>query len=193
MKYFEAIDVALDDVSFVVAFDLLDAPTMGEFTRDGFVTGWTNASTPSNSCDTLDRQKAYIKSLVQKLSSDPSYFKQVYKGSFKYAKSEGQRAIPVEHAFAFWDMFFSGQQGGIDWSSPRTKWYDLWREYYTSKNNRPVNKDLWNQVAELVSKTREPGGESLSWWSEDGAWPTAVDDFVAFVKKKKGADGMETS
>lgn len=194
MKYFEAIDVALDDVSFVVAFELLEAPSMGEFSREGFVNGWTNASTPSNPCDTLDRQRSYIKSLVQKLSSDPAYFKQVYKGSFKYAKPEDKRAIPVEDAFAFWDMFFGGQKGGIDWGSKGTNWYELWREYYTSKNSRPVNKDLWGQVAELVSKTREPGGETLEWWSEDGAWPTAVDDFVAFVKEKRGAaGGMDTS
>jgi len=197
MQYFEAIGVAIDDVSFAVTFDLVDAPSMGEFSREGFVTGWTNASTPSNPCDTTDRQKAHIQSLVHKLGSDPSYFKQVYKSSFKYAKPEDKRAVPVEDAFAFWDVFFGGSKGGINWSSPGTKWYELWREYYTSKNNRPVNKDLWNQVAELVNKTREAGGEKLEWWSEDGAWPTAVDDFVAFVKEKRGPEavggGMDTS
>jgi len=192
-KYFDVIGIDLEDVSVLVVSELLDAPSLGEFSREGFITGWTNAASASNPCDSLDRQKMHIKSLVQKLPNDPSYFKQVYKGSFKYAKQENQRAIPVESAFAFWDTFFDGQKGGIDWSSSSTNWYELWREYYTSKNNRPVNKDLWNQVAELVSKTREPGGETMEWWSEDGAWPTAVDDFVAFVKEKRVSGEMETN
>lgn len=194
MRYFEAIDVALDDVIFLAVFDLLDAPSMGEFSRDGFVTGWQNVSTPSNPCDTEKGQKAYIKVLREKLVSDLSYFKQVYKSSFKYAKPINQRAVPVEDAFAYWSMFFGGGRSGIDWNSPKTKWFDLWTEYYKEKNKRPVNKDLWNQVAELVSKTREEGGETLAWWSEDGAWPTAVDDFVAFVKERRAQEGgMDTS
>ena len=44
-------------------------------------------------------------------------------------------------------------------------------------------------VGELVTKTREPGGESLDWWTEDGAWPMAVDDFVGFMKDKRKCEG----
>lgn len=28
--------------------------------------------------------------------------------------------------------------------------------------------------------------ETMSWWSPDGAWPGAIDDFVGFVKAKRG-------
>lgn len=194
MSYLGEIDADLEDVVFLAVFDLVNAPAMGEFSGENFVTGWTNVATVSNPCDSIERQKGYVnKSLRSKMSSDPSYFKQIYRNSFKYAKPEGQRAVPVDQAFAFWEMFFGGGKGGIDWSSPSMNWFELWKEYYTTKNNRPVNKDLWNQVAELVSKTREDGGETLEWWSEDGAWPTAVDDFVAFVKEKRAAGGMDTS
>lgn len=192
MQYLQDLHVELDDAVVMAIFDLLDAPTMGEFTKEGFVDGWQRASSPSNPCDTTDRQEQYVKVLRQKFQSDPAYFKQVYKSSFKYAKPEGQRAVPVDMAFTFWDMFFRGGHGGSEWNTPTTKWMDLWAEFYTSKNNRPVNKDLWNQVAELVTKTKEPGGETLEWWNEDGAWPTAVDDYVAFVKEKRQA-GMDTS
>ena len=37
---------------------------------------------------------------------------------------------------------------------------------------------------EFVQKTMTD--ESLAWWSEDGAWPGVVDEFVAWVKKKRG-------
>ncbi|KAK5085796.1 Scaffold-type E3 ligase [Lithohypha guttulata] len=194
MGYFEALGIGLDDVIFLAMFDLLDAPEMGVLTRESFVNNWSNVSTPSNPCDNEKSQKLYIETLRQKLKSDPAYFRQVYKGSFTYAKPAGQRVVPLEDSFAFWDMFFGGGKGGIQWNSPTTKWYDLWREYYEGKNKRPVNKDLWNQVAELVAKTREEGGETLGWWSEDGAWPTAVDEFVAFVKEKREKGGaMDTT
>lgn len=177
--------MALDDVIFLAVFDLLDAPAMGELSRESFVAGWTNVSTTTNPCDTERGQKEYINTLRGKLKTDPAYFRQVYKSAFKYAKPANQRAIPMDDVFAYWEMFYNNSKSGITWNTADTKWYDLWSEYYTEKNKRPVNKDLWNQVAELVHKTREEGGESLEWWSEDGAWPTAVDDFVAFVKEKR--------
>lgn len=194
MGYFNVVGVDPENAVSAALFDLLSAPELGVFTRDNFVEGWSNVSTPSNSCDTEKTQKAYIETLAQKLKTDPAYFKQVYKNTFQYAKPANQRAVPLDDAFAYWEMFFTGDKGGIDWNTSTTKWWDLWSEYYKEKNKRPVNKDLWNQVAELVAKTREPGGEDLSWWSEDGAWPTAVDDFVAFVKQKRGGDGaMDTN
>ena len=74
-------------------------------------------------------------------------------------------------------------------------WLDLWLEFCTTHVKRPVNKDLWNMVGELVVKTTEPGGDTLTWWTEDGAWPMAIDEFVAHIKKKGAgsADKMDTS
>ena len=189
MKYLEAIEVPLDDVIFLAVFHLLEAPAMGELSREGFVKGWSNAATNANPCDTERTQKQYIDVLRNKLSSDQVYFKQVYKNAFTYAKPVDKRAIPEDEVFAYWDMFFNSSGCGIMWNTDSIKWYDMWTEYYKEKNKRPVNKDLWNQVCELVQKTRESGGETLEWWSEDGAWPTAVDDFVAFVKERR----MDTS
>jgi len=90
-------------------------------------------------------------------------------------------------------MFYRAGKGGIEWNSESVQWLDLWSEFYKTVN-RPVNKDLWNMVGELVMKTKEPDGETLDWWTEDGAWPMAVDDFVAHVKEKRktGIDTMET-
>jgi DCN1-like protein 1/2 len=175
--------------------DLLQCPSIGEFARDGFISGWRNASSGSKQYDSTTVQAQYVDSVRKKLSADPDYFKQVYRNSFKLAKPEGQKSVPMDSAIDFWNMFFRSGKGGMEWNTPSTKWLDLWCEFYESKNKRPVNKDLWNMVGELVMKTKEPGGESLSWWTEDGAWPMAVDDFVAYVKDKRKADGdtMDTS
>ena len=72
------------------------------------------------------------------------------------------------------------------WNSASTKWLDLWLEFCETKVTRPVNKDLWNMLGDMIIRTREAGGESLDWWSEDGAWPMAIDDFIKFVKEKRG-------
>lgn len=58
-----------------------------------------------------------------------------------------------------------------------------------NKWKRPVNKDLWEQVEVFLAKTKEKGGEEMGWWSEDGAWPGAVDEFVAFVREKRAGVG----
>jgi DCN1-like protein 1/2 len=51
---------------------------------------------------------------------------------------------------------------------------------------------MWNQTFEFFQKTMQD--ETLSFWSEDGAWPGVIDEFVAFIKEKRGdlPDTMET-
>jgi DCN1-like protein 1/2 len=40
MKYFEEAEVDLEGVESFAALEIVQAPTMGEMTRDGFVNGW---------------------------------------------------------------------------------------------------------------------------------------------------------
>lgn len=40
MKYFEDLDINVEDLDSFVVFEIVQAPTMGEMTRDGFVNGW---------------------------------------------------------------------------------------------------------------------------------------------------------
>ena len=206
-KYLSDLSIALDEVVHLALCDLLSCPSIGEFDRESFISGWTAASTtspnspippPPKPLDATPRQQAYVSTLRKRLTSDPVYFKTVYRSSFKLAKqNESQRSVPLDAAIEFWKMFFSASSGGIEWNSKATPWLDLWCEFYETQGKRPVNKDLWNMVGELVQKTKEPGGESLEWWTEDGAWPMAVDEFVAWVKEKRkvegGGDEMDTS
>jgi len=194
-RYLTDLNVELDEVAHLALCDLLQCPSIGEFERDPFISGWRSISTSRKQYDTPASQAQYLDVIRKKLSTDTAYFKQVYRYAFKLAKPEGQRSVPMDSAIDFWNMFFRQGKGGIDWNTSSTNWLDLWCEFYESKSKRPVNKDLWNMVGELVLKTREPDGESLSWWTEDGAWPMAIDDFVAFVKEKRKTDGdsMDTS
>ena len=186
----------MDEVATLGLFELLQCPSIGEFEREKFIAGWRGVSSGSNPqpCENIQRQIAHVNTMRRRLSAEPAYFKQIYRYTFNLAKPEGHKSVPMESALEFWRMFYGAGRGGMEWNSNATPWLDWWLEYYEKKSKRPVNKDLWNMVGELVLKTKEPGGESLDWWNEEGAWPMAVDEFVEFVKeKRKAGDGMDIS
>lgn len=189
-SYLGDLNVALDDIALLCLCELLQCSSIGEFDREPFISGWQSAGT----LDTIQKQSAHIASLRKRLSTDRHYLKKVYRYAFNLAKPAGQKSVPMDSALEFWQMFFNSSQGGVEWNSNNTAWLDEWLLFYETKGKRPVNKDLWNMVYELMVKTTEPGGEELSWWNEDGAWPMAVDDFVAHIKEQRAADAaMDTT
>lgn len=47
-----------------------------------------------------------------------------------------------------------------------------------------MNKDMWDQTLVFAERTLED--ESMGFWSEDAAWPGVIDEFVEYVKGKRG-------
>ncbi|RMZ90678.1 hypothetical protein DV736_g2081, partial [Chaetothyriales sp. CBS 134916] len=182
-SYLSDLSIAVDEVVHFALCDLLNVDSIGEFERKAF---------QPQPLDTIARQSAHVSLLRKRLTSDPAYFKTIYRAAFKFAKPEHQRSVPLESALEFWKMFFSAASGGIEWNNGRggVQWLDLWLEFYETQGKRPVNKDLWNMVGELVLKTKEePDEQTLEAWRADGAWPFAIDDFIAWVKERpKGGD-----
>ena len=43
---------------------------------------------------------------------------------------------------------------------------------------------MWDQTGVFAMKSLDD--ESMSWWSEDGAWPGVLDEFVVYVREKRG-------
>jgi len=120
-----------------------------------------------------------------------SLFKRVYKHTFISSKERGQKAIPLDNAIIYWQMLFSPT--GMPWVTGTTNWLALWVEFLQASWKKSVNKDMWNMTLEFFCKTIQD--EEMSFWSEDGAWPGVIDDFVGYVKEKRvspGADKMET-
>jgi DCN1-like protein 1/2 len=125
------------------------------------------------------------------LSSDINLFKRVYKHTFICSKERGQKALPLENAVVYWQMLFNPP--GMKWATASTNWLALWLDFLDKKWTKSVNKDMWNQTFEFFQKSMQD--ETMSFWSEDGAWPSVIDDFVAYVKDKRGpqvTDKMET-
>jgi DCN1-like protein 1/2 len=40
MRYFESLGVNLEDASMLVPMEIIQAPTVGEISKEGFVNGW---------------------------------------------------------------------------------------------------------------------------------------------------------
>lgn len=120
---------------------------------------------------------------------DPDLFRRVYRYTFPLCRLQGQRNLQFEIAADQWRLFFTPDHGGTTWSTRTTPWLDWWIEFLEEKGKRPVNKDLWEQTEVFMRKTRED--EGFSWWSPDGAWPGALDEFVGWVQGKRGVGEME--
>ncbi|KAB8296244.1 hypothetical protein EYC80_009020 [Monilinia laxa] len=188
MKYFgDDLGINLEGVEFLIPCEIIQVPAIGEMTKSGFVEGWKKLG-----LDTLPKQKAYIERALNSLSTDTEFFKRVYKHTFVCAREKGQKALSLESASVYWELLFN--KPGKQWKSASTNWIQLWLEFLTQNWNKSVNKDLWNQTYQFHVKTMED--ESLSFWNEDGAWPSVIDEFVAWMKKKRGeseaGETMET-
>jgi len=88
-----------------VAYEL-KSPSVGEWTRPGWVEGWKKLEyvyitvsfgyvcSSSYRCDSVPRMKACVAQLAMKLANDTDYFRSVYNYTFDFAKTEtGQRSI----------------------------------------------------------------------------------------------------
>ncbi|KAI1456717.1 Cullin binding-domain-containing protein [Annulohypoxylon moriforme] len=182
MQYLNSIGVDLEGASLFLAMELVQAPTIGEITRDGFIKGWSGQGVDAK----VEAQKQYFKRLVSTLSTDKDLFRKVYRYAFIVGKEGDQRALSLDNSIVYWEMLFKkpgqiwvGSLGGVDWLS---EWIAFLREKWT----RSVSRDMWNQTFEFAMKSIQD--ESLSFWSEDGAWPGVIDQFVAWYRQKSEMD-----
>lgn len=91
-----------------------------------------------------------------------------------------QKALSLENALIYWDMMFAPP--GLTWKTKNHNWLKLWTSFLNEKWTRSVNRDMWNMTLEFAFKTLSD--EDLSFWNEDGAWPSVIDDFVEWCKEK---------
>ncbi|KAF4949789.1 hypothetical protein FGADI_8657 [Fusarium gaditjirri] len=181
----EKLQVNIENAELLVALELLQAPSVGVITRKGYVDGWkvTGAGT------THQEHAAHLRKLTKSLSSDPTLFKKVYRHTFVAGRDGDQKALNLETALVYWDILFAPP--GMEWKTPNRDWLELWKSFLNAKWTRSVNKDMWNMTLEFAFKSLSD--ESLSFWNEDGAWPSVIDDFVDWCREQGigKTDGMD--
>lgn len=116
------------------------------------------------------------------MTKERDLFRKVYRYAFIVGKEGEQRALSLELALLYWDTLF--KKPGQIWigSSRKTDWLNEWKSFLQENWKRSVNRDMWNQTLEFAFKSIDD--ESLGFWSEDGAWPGVIDEFVAWYKRK---------
>ncbi|KAL2888481.1 Defective in cullin neddylation protein 1 [Ceratocystis lukuohia] len=174
----ETLNVNLENAEMFVALEAVRAPSIGQITRQGFMEGWSSKGIDANT----KAHAAYIRDYTNLLSRDPGYFKTVYRYAFVVGKEPDQKSLSLENATIYWNMLFGTP--GWQWKTANYDWLSLWVEYLNEHYPRPVNKDMWNQTLEFARKAVED--ETLSFWNEDGAWPSVIDGFVAWFYEKFG-------
>jgi len=180
MRYLADVKVNLEEVAMLAVSELLGSPTQGEFTRDGFCNGWKDLR-----CDTIQKQADYIHIHIRKkLHLDRELFRRTYRHTFTLARaSPAQKSLPLEVATEYWRLLYSPDHGGFMWDSDNTPWLAMWLDFLETKWKKGVNRDMWDQLLVFVFKTVDD--EEMSFWSEDGAWPGAIDEFVLYVREKR--------
>lgn len=129
---------------------------------------------------THQEHAAHIRKLVPSLSKDVALFKKVYRYTFVAGRERDQKALSLDNAIIYWGMLFTSP--GMAWKTKDHDWFGLWRTFLTEKWTRSVNKDMWNMTLEFALKTNED--DSLSFWRENGAWPSVIDDFVLWCQEQ---------
>jgi DCN1-like protein 1/2 len=187
MNYLVALEVSLEEPVMLAVQTIVKSPAMGEINRADFVAGWD-----ARNATTIKQQKSAVAEMTKQLQggNDPEFFKQVYRHSFFLARQPGQRAVMLDQASDFWRLLFG--PNGLTWKTENEDWLETWISFLGSDWKKSISKDLWDQTLSFARKTLED--ESMSWWSEEAAWPGVIDDFVAKVKAgKQNGDKMDTA
>jgi DCN1-like protein 1/2 len=82
-----------------------------------------------------------------------------------------------------WRVLFGSPSSPVQWNTTTTPFLDWWAEFLESKWKKSVNKDMWDQTLKFVEESIKD--ESLSWWSEEAAWPGVIDEFVEWIGEKR--------
>ncbi|KAF8624039.1 hypothetical protein AX15_006062 [Amanita polypyramis BW_CC] len=190
IKLCEDLKVDPEDVVLLAIAYELKSPGIGMWTKQGWVQGWKNIG-----CDTIEGMQSALDRLRGKLVSEPRYFEKVYNYTFDFARTEGQRSLALDTAQAFWSLLLShGSKGGAlttksdgdddvemtgegEWEERYTQW---WFEFLVEKRVRGVSKDVWVMLLEFIRTI----DSQFSNYDAEGAWPSTIDDFVEYARKR---------
>lgn len=186
MEYLNSLGVTGENAELFVVLELVRAPGFGQIARQGYVDGWKETKVPA----TPAAHRQHVRERVGQLRTDPVFFKKVYRYAFVAGKDADQKALPLDRALVFWDMFFDANTTGRAWrsggrrGSDGTDWLTLWKRFLGDNWTRSINRDMWNQTLEFATKSVED--DTLGFWAEDAAWPGVVDDFVKWYRAGAG-------
>lgn len=170
VQLFIDLQVDLDDVVTLAAASQLEQQDAKDFviTRRSFVRGCKEMGV-----DSMDKFQTVLPELRERMAIDDDFFKHVYSFTFRFARPEGQRAVPLGVAVDMWRLLLVDN---------RFQLLDPWISYLESSTSRPVQKDTWNMILDFLRYQRTD--EKLEQYGPELAFPTIIDQFVDDWKLK---------
>ncbi|KAK7205275.1 Cullin binding-domain-containing protein [Myxozyma melibiosi] len=167
-------DLGIDlEDPFVLALACkLEAPTVGQFSKDGFIKGWQALN-----ADSIPKMKKACEKLRSEYATDMDLFKQVYRFTFTFVRPPGQRNLPIETAVEYWNLLL-----GDKFPSPEV--LKSWTTFVQEEYKRVISKDTWNMLWEFNESVLK-SEQGLDSYDPEGAWPSIFDEYVAYTKKSK--------
>ncbi|KAF8556944.1 DUF298-domain-containing protein [Imleria badia] len=122
--------------------------------------------------DAVDFQEPYNRTRYSQYALNRNAaFTELYQFCFTLSKPPQSRNLDMETAIALWSVLLAPRYPIVT---------ELTMFLNESGSYKGANKDIWNMVHEF---SQTFNGE-LSNYEADGAWPTMLDDFVAWNRDK---------
>jgi Cullin binding/UBA-like domain len=162
----QSIGVDLSDPFWLVIAAHCECKTMGVFTMPEWTMGMRSLN-----INNMKELKESVKRIKADLLKKSDTTKKVYKFAFSYSLDDGMRVLKREDAVFLWRLLL----GPLSWEL-----LDDWIAFVESKEKmNVVNRDTWNMIWDLATTTKP----DLSDFSQEIAWPVAIDEFVEFKKE----------
>jgi len=156
-----------DIVSLILAWKL-NAKTLGEFTKEEFIEGFSQLR-----CDSIEKIKERLPTLKESINEEQS-FKEFYYFVFEYSKEEKANNIRCDIAIEMWPLLLKD----------RFKHLDVWLEYLKNLQNSKGLKGIGRDAWQLLLPFSKQVNADMSNFDSDGAWPLIIDEFVEYAKPK---------
>ncbi|KAG8989591.1 hypothetical protein FRB90_002169 [Tulasnella sp. 427] len=125
---------------------------------------------------------AYNKDPLRRALSSPSKaFRDFYVFCFNLMKKAEARVMEMELATATWSVVLQPKYPIIE---------QLLAFIADHPSYKAVNKDLWTMTLEFCLSLED---RSLAEWNEDESWPSMLDEFVAWERKRQGLSYVQLS
>ncbi|KIO23428.1 hypothetical protein M407DRAFT_244785 [Tulasnella calospora MUT 4182] len=147
---------------------------------EGDATSGRGASKTKKAPSTSTSVAAYNKEPLRKAVSNPQKaFREFYVFCFNLMKKAEARVMEMELASAAWSVVLQPKYPIIE---------RLLAFIAEHPSYKAVNKDLWSMTLEFCIALEE---KSIAEWDdEEGSWPSLIDEFVAWEKKRIQVDSQ---
>lgn len=124
--------------------------------------------------DSVKKLQQALPNLRSEIATSAQQFKSFYNFAFEWVReSPGAKYLPNEGAADMWELLFSNRNFPL---------LPSWLEFIRSAYKKPVSRDLWRQLLDFSLQLGSV--TALASYDPNSAWPTAMDDFVEWMKAR---------